>query len=135
MTLTEFLKNNPATSCRTFGDFIKLNREEMGLSVRALAVKLDISPVYLSDIERHHRPVTQTVLNKFKIVFNIQENEAELLQDIVYLTRETVSPEIIRYLIANPEARQAIRKANLRNIHGSKFLNMVENEEKDLAID
>ena len=37
---------------KSFGTFIREKREQMGLSVRALALKIDISAVYLSDIEK-----------------------------------------------------------------------------------
>ena len=40
---------------KTFGQCIRKRREELGLSVRALASKIGMSPVYLSDIERGNR--------------------------------------------------------------------------------
>ena len=36
---------------QTFGSFVREKRQSIGLSLRTLAAKLDLSPVYLSNIE------------------------------------------------------------------------------------
>lgn len=41
---------------QTFGGFIREKRQSIGLSLRTLAAKLDLSPVYLSNIETDRRP-------------------------------------------------------------------------------
>ena len=41
---------------QTFGSFVREKRQSIGLSRRTLAAKLDLSPVYLSNIENDRRP-------------------------------------------------------------------------------
>ena len=134
MTLTEYLKNYPATSSRAFGNFIKHKREEMGFSCRGFALQLDISAVYLSDIENNHRPAPKNLLIRLMQKLGVQENEKEAFYDLVNLSRETVEPEIIQFLIANPEARKSIRMAIKKNISGKELLAMVENKDENLTI-
>ncbi len=40
----------------TFGDYLRERRQEQGLSARELAIKADISAMYICDIEKHRRP-------------------------------------------------------------------------------
>ena len=134
MTLTEYLQNYPATTSRVFGNFIKHKREEMGFSCRGFAIELGISAVYLSDIENNHRPAPQKLLKKLMLKLGVQEDEKEAFYDLANLTRETVEPEIIQYLIANPEARKSLRVAIKKNISGKELLEMVENKDENLTI-
>ncbi len=128
MTLTEFLKLYPAKNSGTFGDFVTHKRAENGLSVRKLAAYLGISSMYLSQIERNERPASLNLLEEFKEFLEIKRDEEEMFNDIVYLSRETLSPEIIRYLIANPNARKAIRIVAKQKISSKNFLKIMENK-------
>ena len=134
MTLTEFLKRNPATSSRIFGDFIRVNREERGLSLRAYAAELGISVVYLSDIEKGARPATTKMMEIFKNNLGITQAEEDAFYDMAKLTRGTIAPEIIQYLIANPDARKAIQTARKKNIDGEKVLKAIENIEDNMEL-
>ena len=134
MTLTEYLLSYPATSSRAFGNFIKLKREEMGFSCRGFAIELGISAVYLSDIENNHRPAPKKLMKKLMEKLGVREDEKEAFYDLANLTRETVEPEIIQFLIANPEARKLIRVAIKKNISGKELLSMVENKDENLTI-
>ncbi len=40
---------------QTFGSFVREKRQSIGLSLRTLAAKLDLSPVYMSNIENDRR--------------------------------------------------------------------------------
>ena len=41
---------------QTFGSYVREKRMARGLSLRALAAKLEVSPVYMSNIENDRRP-------------------------------------------------------------------------------
>ena len=41
---------------QTFGSYVREKRMARGLSLRALASKLEVSPVYMSNIENDRRP-------------------------------------------------------------------------------
>lgn len=125
MTLSEFLKFYPARNSRTFGDFVTHKRAEKGISIRKLANDLGITAVYLSQIERNERPAPLNLLEEFQAFLEIEKNEEGMFNDIVYLSRETISPDIIRYLIANPNARKTIKTAIDKNISGDQLYDAV----------
>jgi len=52
MKIKEYLQQYKADNKYTFGNFIHMFRVEKGYSIREFAIKLDISFVYLSDIEK-----------------------------------------------------------------------------------
>ena len=47
----------------SFGKYIRRRREELGFSCRAFAIMMQISAVYLSDIENGHRKAPLKVRN------------------------------------------------------------------------
>lgn len=138
MDLKNFLKQHSQRNRYTFGEFIAQRREELGLSMRECAAKLEISAVYLCDIEKGHRPAPTKLISKIKTLLDINiypENEKEF-EDLLFLTRNECSPDLIQYLLASKEARQAIRLAIDNDISGSDLLKLVKNStrEKNLMI-
>ncbi len=128
MTLTEFLTEYPANNCKRFGEFVRKKREEKGLSVRAFANELGISAVYLSDIENNHRSASIRVVALFKDKLGIQKHEEQAFYDLATLSRETVEPEIIKYLIENFDARKALKVAVDKNMSGDQLYDAVSNK-------
>jgi transcriptional regulator with XRE-family HTH domain len=53
-----------------FGDFLRDKRQKSGISLRQLAIKLDISPSYLSEIEcnKFKAPSSQIILTLGKLL-------------------------------------------------------------------
>ena len=67
---------------QTFGSFVREKRQSIGLSLRTLAAKLDLSPVYLSNIENDRRPApTRAYLERL-------EQELHALTDFFDEVRE-----------------------------------------------
>ena len=94
----------------TFGKCIRRQREEMGISVRGLAKNLNISPVYLSDIERGNRyaPVKSNILNGLIEYLNIPEEQVDSFYDMAYATKGY--SEYSKYLMENRNARDFLRR-------------------------
>ena len=61
MNLKDFIADNKAFDERTFGKFVRQRREELGKTVRGFAAELNITPAYLSDIEKGNRAAPNTV--------------------------------------------------------------------------
>lgn len=95
---------------RTFGSFVKSRREQMGLSVRALATSLDISAVYLSDIENFNRPAPrkEEVLAGLVKELHLSEEEAIFLRKAALASRDE---DLENYLKDTPDACVALRMA------------------------
>ena len=95
---------------KSFGTFIREKREQTGLSVRALALQLDISAVYLSDIENFNRPAPRKieVFDKLATALHLTEDEQVYLKETAIASR---TEDIERYLKDNPRVCTALRIA------------------------
>jgi transcriptional regulator with XRE-family HTH domain len=71
---------------KTFGDFIKNKREELGIPQRKIAAQLDIDTSTLSKIERNERRATSLMLNIISTELNIdlETVEFEFLKDSIH---------------------------------------------------
>ena len=71
---------------KTFGDFIKNKREELGIPQRKIAAQLDIDTSTLSKIERNERRATSLMLNIISTELNIELEtvEFEFLKDSIH---------------------------------------------------
>ena len=71
---------------KTFGEFIKNKREELGIPQRKIAAQLDIDTSTLSKIERNERRATSLMLNIISTELNIELEtvEFEFLKDSIH---------------------------------------------------
>lgn len=71
---------------KTFGEFIKTKREELGIPQRKIAAQLDIDTSTLSKIERNERRATTLMLDVFATELNIELEtvEFEFLKDSIH---------------------------------------------------
>lgn len=104
----------------TFGKYIRSRREQLGLSCRKLAQKLEMTAVYLSDIESGKRKAPLKVRNGKNYMSNfiqhlqISEEEIPSFYAMAVSTREG-NPEIAGYLKHNKYALAALHLA--KEIH------------------
>ena len=102
---------------KTFGQCIRRKREELGLSVRALAARIEMSPVYLSDIERGNRNaptganVKKDYMSKLIQELKIGKDEIGAFYDMADATKGRYV-DISSYLDRNENARLALRLEN-----------------------
>jgi len=71
---------------KTFGEFIKLKREMLGIPQRKIAAQLDIDTSTLSKIERNERKATASMLETFAFELNLELETIEyvFLKDSIY---------------------------------------------------
>ena len=71
---------------KTFGYFIKIKREKLGIPQRKIAAQLDIDTSTLSKIERNERRATSSMLNIISTELNIELEtvEFEFLKDSIH---------------------------------------------------
>ena len=132
MDLKKFLETNKQLNIRSFGEFMRQRRLEIGYSVRELAALLKVTPAYVSDIEKGNRHAPKTLLNEIIKILEISKEDEKDFIDLAYLSHETCAPDLILYLLATKEARQAVRYLIENNISGEEFLEMVESYNKNL---
>ena len=98
---------------QTFGSFVREHRMSRGLPLRNLAAKLEISPVYMSNIETDRKPApTQEKLDKLVEILGLGQYEAEQLLDLAAKSKNRqVSADLPEYIMERDIVRVALRTA------------------------
>lgn len=110
------IKPNEYTD-KTFGICIRRRREELKISVRTLAEKIGMSPVYLSDIERGNRtaPVgtgsKKNYMEAFIRELRIADDEKDAFYAMANVSVDRYD-DVRSYLAHNGRARIALRLAD-----------------------
>lgn len=121
MNVREFLASNSTQDERTFGIFLRQRREELGLTLRELASKLQVTAAYLSDIEKGNRRAPINYIGELCIALEISEEERVLFEDLANITHKMACPDMEPYLRNKEIARVALRKARDRDISDEKW--------------
>ena len=107
-----------------FGVYLREQRKEIGMSVREFAFKLNLTPAYISDIEKGNRMAPQNYLEDMINILGVEENEIQYFYDLVGCSHSNW-PEINEYLAKTPNARKAIRLARDNGMSEEEFLSTV----------
>lgn len=95
-----------------FGEFIAKKRKSLGITLRGMAADLDITPAYLSDIEKSRRnPPDIKMLEKMAQRLNLTKEEKNTMFDLAGKDRNEISPDLPEYIINKPIVTVALRKA------------------------
>ena len=127
MKLSDIIKNNSIDNREKFGLYLQHCREERDQSIRDLAKMLDVTPTYISDIEKGNRHAPKNHIDKLIDIFNINDEDIDLFYDLAGCSRSNW-PELNEYLAKNPNARKAIRLARDNNISGEELLEFINKE-------
>ncbi len=97
----------------TFGSFVRQKRLERDMSLRTLAQKLELSPVYMSNIENNLKPApSQAKLDKLAQLFLLDKADTELMWDLAAKSRkQRVSVDLPEYIMERDIVRAALRTA------------------------
>lgn len=105
-----------------FGQLIADKRKSRDITLRRMAEILDISPAYLSDIEKSRRnPPDIITLEKISEVLNMSQEEKDNMFDLAGKDRDEVSPDLPDYIKDKPIVRAALRKASRKNISDEEW--------------
>ena len=98
---------------QTFGSFVREKRQSIGLSLRTLAAKLDLSPVYLSNIENDRRVApSQEYLERMALLLQLDKPEREWMLDLAAKSKQNrVSADLPDYIMDREIVRAALRTA------------------------
>jgi len=100
----------------TFGSFIREKRleSEPYISLRKLAERLGISPVYMSNIETDRNPAPKDdILANMAHILKLDKQDTELMYELAAKTKAytAVPGDLPEYISANEYARIALRVA------------------------
>ena len=82
---------------QTFGSYVREKRMARGLSLRGLAAKLEVSPVYMSNMENDRRPApTKEKMDRLIEILGLCQADTELLLDLAAKSKtQRVSADLI----------------------------------------
>ena len=93
-----------------FGKYIYELRTSRNLTLRQLAKKVNISPYYISYMERgtKRNPSVEIMARMFKAL-KMSKQEIEHLLDLHAKANDCVSYDLVDFIMDNPEVRETIR--------------------------
>ena len=98
---------------QTFGSFLREKRIARGLTLRGMAAKLGLSPVYMSNIENDRRAApSQEYLERMAMLLQLDKPEREWLLDLAAKSQNNrVSADLPDYIMDREIVRAALRTA------------------------
>ena len=132
MKPSEIVFNDKISNRDKFGTYVRNRRTELGISLRDMAEKLEITPAYLSDIERGNRKAPIDHLEKLAILLGVEESEMEFFVDLSGCTHSNW-PELNEYLAENKSARDFMRLAKNMGLSGEEVLAAVNQMAEEKA--
>lgn len=107
---------------KNFGSYIRQARNAAGIGQRELARRLHISAPYLNDLEQSNRKApSNNVLQLLKQELNLDE---EKFNDLAGLSKNSLPPDIFRYLYNNNSALSLVRAISNLNLQQKKILGL-----------
>ncbi|MDR3565537.1 MAG: helix-turn-helix transcriptional regulator [Negativicutes bacterium] len=95
-----------------FGEYVAKRRLDLGITLRGMADRLEITAAYLSDIEKGRRnPPDKTLLEKMTVELMITGDAKNLLFDLAGEGRKEVSADLPDYIMTSDVVRAALRTA------------------------
>ena len=123
-----------------FGKFIRNKRIEKRLTLIAAAKILGISFSYLSDIENGHKLPPNSLnddhkglMKKFRECFEMTDDEYDQLlklADKELVDKGHLANEVNQYMIENPLATVALRKATKKNLSEKDWKKIIKEMDK-----
>ena len=98
---------------QTFGSYVREKRMARGLSLRGLAAQLEVSPVYMSNIENDRRAApSQEYLERMALLLQLDKPEREWMLDLAAKSKQNrVSADLPDYIMDREIVRAALRTA------------------------
>ena len=98
---------------QTFGTFVRQKRVAQGISLRGLAARLDLSPVYMSSIETDRKPAPiQEKLDNLAKELHLSKADQELFLDLAAASHKMKVPaDLPEYIMERDIVRAALRTA------------------------
>ena len=111
-----------------FGEMISKKRTEKKITLRKLAELLNVSPAFLSDVERGRRNPfdDRAKLDQLSELFNLSQEEYHDMLDLVGDGREEVAPDLPEYINGHDYVRVALRTARDLDAGEEEWLQFVE---------
>lgn len=118
---------------QTFGGFLKRKRLEKEITLRRFAGMLEVSPVYLCDVEKDRKPAPSNErLTQIAKLLLLEKREIEEMYDLAAMSRSrpAVSNDLPEYIMENELVRVALRTAKDVDATDEEWLEFIEKLKK-----
>jgi len=118
---------------QTFGSFVRAKRLEADITLRGMAQILDISPVYMSNIETDRNPAPKAdILEKLAKALRLDKHEREIMYDLAAQSKNyaAIPGDLPEYISANEYARIALRMAKDVDATDTEWIEFIEKLKK-----
>ena len=113
-----------------FGSYMSAKRKERGLTLKDIAKKLDVSIVYLSDIENNRKAAPRKEhLDIIADCLELNGNERNTFYDLAANSipgRKAISPDLPEYIMDNEVVRTALRTAKQYHIEDDEWQEFID---------
>lgn len=99
-----------------FGEFLVQKRLKSGIPAKWLAEVLGISQVYMCDIEKGRRRISDKLLPKLAEILLLSGEECYEMYDLAAKSKKAVSANLAEYIMRNAVIRSALRTAQKHEI-------------------
>lgn len=110
----------------SLGETIKFFRQKKKLTLRGFSDLVDISPIYLSEIEngKKNNPSEEVI---YKIIKGLSLTSNEVIQILDLYAKETdkISPDISKYVKENKFVQEALRVSKNKPATEKDWLNFI----------
>lgn len=114
----------------TFGDFLTAKRNECDITLRELARNLDVSPTFISDVERNRSTPKAERLEKLAEILHLSADEKAEMYDLVGRQRDTVAADLPNYIKERDYVSAALRTARDLDAGEKEWLEFVADLKK-----
>jgi transcriptional regulator with XRE-family HTH domain len=114
---------------KTFGSFLTEKRLAQGISLRGFAAKLDISPVYMCNLEKDRKAApAMKVLEQMVTVLALSGDDKNAFYDLAAKTRNapSVAWDLPEYINERDIVRAALRTAKDVEATDEEWLEFIE---------
>lgn len=115
---------------KTFGEFLTEKRDERDITLRELARQLEVSPTFISDVERNRSTPKAERLEKLAEVLHLDSAETAVMYDLVGKQRDSVAPDLPDYIKGRDYVSAALRTARDLDAGEKEWLDFVADLKK-----
>lgn len=99
-----------------FGEFLVQKRLQSDIPAKWLAEALGISQVYMCDIEKGRRRISEALLPRLAELLLLSEEERYEMYDLAAKAKNTVSADLSDYIMKNDIVRKLLRTAQKNGV-------------------
>jgi len=112
----------------TFGNYISQKRREIKQSLRETAMQIEITAVYLSEMENGKKTnPSREIIKKMISVLYLNEAETALFYDLHAKANGIISQDLPEYIMENGLIRMALRKAKKKSATEKDWQGFIDN--------